>query len=303
MSKKTRDEKKELAKQEKKEARNKLTSFERFELKRDTFFIHGWGDEANICWTEPYMEVGERRATNWKYNIKEWLDGIVINKNKMHFINLVENESNIRRFEKRGHKKIDIDGDKTYYYICFYQFAELLKKKIKETCGDKPCDLVCHSMGGLDAVAAIALDEEDDDKDFINSPYLRGVNRLITVATPHRGSPKADAADSFIAKLLFNNSIYVRAQGINMSAKREFITKINTLKIRKKLIDRIHELHEFGGERDIVVPQGYWKIKTDDISTNKIVEYKPMTSVAHSQKEGITQDERLILEVMKILAS
>ncbi len=303
MFKTTKPKQRALVTQERKRARDKLTKLEKFELKRDVFFVHGWGDEANVCWTEPYMEVGPNREANWQYHIKGWLEKNVVNKDKMHFIKLVVDENKITRFKKRGHTKIDTDGDKTYYYICFYQFAELLKKKIKETCGDKQCDLVCHSMGGLDAVAAIALDKEDDDNDFIKSPYLKGVNKLITVATPHQGSPRAKAAESVIAKLLFNNSVYIQAQGINMDAKREFITKINTPKIRKKLINRINELHEFGGARDFVVPQGCWRIRTDGISTNKIIKYQPMALATHSQQGGITQDPRLILAVMKILSN
>jgi len=297
------DRRRELVRKEKKRAREELGKFKPFDLSRGVFFVHGWGDEANICWTESYTEVGKNKDPRWDYTIKDWLSEKVTNHEKLHFLKLVEDEKKIRIYKgRRQHTKIDIYGDRSYYYICFYQFAELLKKKIAEVSPKGSYDLVCHSMGGLDAVAAIALDKKDDETGFITSPCLEGVRKLITVATPHQGSPKANWADSTLAKWVFNNTIYVRALGINMSHEKEFIKQINNLGVIRNLMNRIEELHLFGAGNDRVVPRGYWKINTSGVSTEKITEYRPITYAEHSQKEGVTQDPRLILKVMKILS-
>ena len=61
----------------------------------------------------------------------------------------------------------------------FFDFGDILKDKIHKRIGKrKHFDLVGHSMGGLDSVAAITDEEQT----------LKHVNKLITVATPHQGS-------------------------------------------------------------------------------------------------------------------
>jgi triacylglycerol lipase len=55
--------------------------------------------------------------------------------------------------------------------------------KILSTAGPKPLHIIAHSMGGLDARHAIT-----NRKDIVD-----GVKTLVTIGTPHRGSPVADA--------------------------------------------------------------------------------------------------------------
>ncbi len=145
-------------------------------LKKDIFFVPGWTDQACICWTEPYVESGADRRKGWEYTVKDW-EYIIENPEKMHYIQLVENEDsiNIIRDEQGKIKKVEFKSDPSYEYTNFFQFAELVKSKIRAT-GAREFDLVGHSMGGLDIISAVALDKNLDAyqevKDFIKTEPL-----------------------------------------------------------------------------------------------------------------------------------
>jgi hypothetical protein len=149
---------------QKTKAREDLINFKRFKLKRDLFLIHGWGDEANVCWTRPYTEAGKKRAKGWKYTFKDWAEDKIINhKKKVHYLKLVKNEEHIDITTDRwGKLHVALyknnEYDATYFYVSFFDFAELLKDKIIERRETSEIDVLCHSMGGLDAITAIALD-------------------------------------------------------------------------------------------------------------------------------------------------
>lgn len=293
---------------EKLNARKELLEMEPFNLKRDVFFVHGWGDEACICWTDPYMETGANFVQGWGYTVKEWVEdkklGRIKNKEKVHYVSLMGDEAKAKRWrDKTGKFKIDIDKDLSYFYENFFQFAELLKEKIRETKAEE-FDIVAHSMGGLDSIALIAVDKEQDEKGFIKTEPLSGLNKLITVATPYRGSPKAGLLDAKIAKLIFHRSEYIKSQGKSMNPRSYFVKLVNEAKTREQLLNRIKELHMFGGEYDEVVQKPYCYLKTDSLSKgalNKINTYPVFKMAKHSQRMGITQDHRLILAVMNLL--
>lgn len=300
---------------EKESARERLEVIKPFKIERDLFVVHGWGDEANVCWTYPYTEQEGDCPLGWKYSFKEWAEEKILNhKERVHFVKLVKDEGNAQILfdRKKNVKEVTLgkDGiyDKTYFYVSFFQFAELLKEKIKEKKKTSKIDVLCHSMGGLDIVAAVAIDPEDDDKDVIVSPSLKCVNKLITVATPHRGSPMADLSNKEVVKLILGKNDYISKQGENMSPKFPFIQLINTLKIRRRVLERISELHIFGGGADIVVPttHDYYRFDVSGLNKaivkQKIKEYAPLALAAHSQVCGITQDPRLLYSVFEILA-
>lgn len=299
-----------IVRKEKTDARDKLESLQPFELKRDLYLVHGWGDEANVCWTYPYTETGKDRNKNWKYTFLDWAEEKILNrKERVHYVKLVKNEDDVTVSCDRWGKLQTIlckneQKDKTYYYVNFFQFAELLKEKINESKQTAQIDMLCHSMGGLDTVVAIGVNPDDDAMDAIVTKSLDCVNKLITVATPHRGSPSADLADSKVAKLILRKNEYISLQGKNMSPKLPFIKTVNDLKIRKRLMDRISELHIFGGGSDIVVPSPYYKFDTKGLSkdaVSRVTEYGTLTLAAHSQVMGITQDPRLLWKVFEIL--
>ncbi len=70
-------------------------------------------------------------------------------------------------------------------------------------------------------------------------------------------------------------------------------------------MDRITELHIFGGGSDIVVPSPYHKFDTKGLTKSaisRVIEYAPLTLAAHSQVMGITQDPRLLCNIFEILS-
>ena len=273
-------------------ARDTLLNFQRFNLKRKVFFIHGWGDQGNVCWTHPYTDQD---------TIKDWIDSLVINKDEMVFyIKLLTDESNLK-IEKDG--TTDIDNDDTFYFENFFQFANLLQYKIKcDRVDGEQIDLICHSMGGLDSVAAIAVDKETDTTETIYYPGLQGVNRLITVSTPHQGAPGAKLANTEVAKLLLHESEYIATQGSNMDIKSAYMKIVNNVDVRNRLLERVSWLHMFGGGDDIVVPKYSYKIKTEGLSKSNYTIYSALELARHSQVMGITQDVRMALEIIKLLA-
>lgn len=283
-----------------------LEDLEPFELERDVFFVHGWGDESNVCWTEPYTEMGDERDKNWAYTIKEWIEdkGKITNAcEKVHYIKLMEDEKNaIIKRDKYGRvESVDITKDSTSNYENFFQFAELLKEKIDKIRQTDEIDIVCHSMGGLDAVTAIAVDADDDNADFIKSPYLKDVNMLITVSTPHRGSPFAFLSDKKIVEIVMGFSKNISKQGVAMSPNSEFIKKLNEPKIKNTLLSRIKHLYMYGGGSDEVVPSPCYMIDRRNLSHDNYELNKPFFELRHSKRMGITQKPIMILEIMKLL--
>lgn len=295
----------EKVRKEKRQAREALRQFPKFELKRDVFFIHGWGDEANVCWTHPYTETGKNRRRDWYYTIKEWLDDKVVKRHeRVHYVRLLKNESNAKiTYDRRGKVHIDIDDDESFYFESFFEFAELLKDKVESQGITDRVDIVCHSMGGLDAVTAIAVDRTQDHEGKIKSPCLKNVNMLITVSTPHQGSLAANLSDTKLAKILLRGSKYIRIQGSNMRPTSPFITLLNERNIRNQLLERISFMHMFGGGSDPIVPRTRYKIKTDGLKKKNFIIYPVIRLASHTQRMGITQDPRMHLQILRLLAS
>ena len=102
-----------IVRKEKKDARDTLKSLQPFELKRDLYLVHGWGDEANVCWTYPYIETGSDRDKNWKYTFLDWAKEKILNHNeRVHYLKLVKNEDDVtdgascRRYFAKTSRKI-----------------------------------------------------------------------------------------------------------------------------------------------------------------------------------------------------
>lgn len=289
------------------EARLNLRRFkdDKIKLKRDVFFVPGWTDQACICWTEPYTEAGIDRRKGWEYTIKDW-EYIVENPEKMHYLQLVENDGAIQiiRNKKGKIKKVEFSSDPTYNYTNFFQFAELIKSKIRNEIGRSNIneyDLVGHSMGGLDIIAATVLDSDMDNypeiRDFIKTKPLDGVGLLITVATPYKGSFPADLVKHTKIDEIFKPEWTddIRKQCENMAFDSEFIKIINQPVIRKRLLKNARiTVHTFSGGDDRAVNPEYALIEDAE-------NHKPFNLVSHSQRMGITQDPRVILAIINLL--
>jgi len=297
MQRNGRDEIQEKVHAEKEAARGALLKFPRFNLKRRVFFIHGWSDEANVCWTHPYTDQD---------TIKDWVDKLIINKDDMvHYIRLLRDESKAKiSYDRFNSVIVDIDDDETYYYENFFQFADLLKYKINcnRSSDAEEVDLVCHSMGGLDSVVAIAIDKAIDTTKTIYSPCLKGVNRLITVSTPHQGSPEAKLANKKIAKLILHKSKYIGMQGANMSIDSDYMRLVNSVNVRNRLLERVASMHMFGGGSDLVVPEYSYKINTIGLTKTNYTINPILNLATHSQTMGITQDVRMAFEIFSLLS-
>lgn len=285
------------------ECRNKLREFKdkKIKLKRDVFFVPGWTDQACICWTEPYMESGIDRRAGWEYTVKDW-EYIVKNPERMHYLKLVENDKsiNIIRNKEGKIKKVEFKSDPSYRYTNFFQFAELIKRKIRAT-GVKEFDLVGHSMGGLDIIAATALDKNLDTykkvEDVIKTKPLEGIGLLITVATPYKGSVPAD----FVKHTKIDEWLRpkwpdgIRKQCENLAHDSEFISIINQEEIRERFLKKARiGVHTFSGGNDRAV-------SSDDAFIEGAQNHEPFKLVSHSQRMGITQDPRMHYELFMLL--
>jgi len=282
------------------EARNKLRKF-KIRLKRDVFFVPGWTDQACVCWTEPYMESGIDRRAGWEYTVKDW-EYILENPEKMHYLQLVENDNSISITRNREGKikKVEFKSDPTYNYTNFFQFAELIKSKIRAS-GAKEFDLVGHSMGGLDSISAVALDRKLDDhqevRDFIETDPLEGLGLLITVATPYKGSTPADLVKNTKIDEWFRPewSDGIRKQCENMAHDSKFISIINQKDIRERLLEKAKiGVYTFSGEKDGAVT-------SEDAFIAGAHNHEPFELILHSQRMGITQDPRTHFELFTLL--
>lgn len=288
------------------EARKELREFrnKKITLKRDVFFVPGWTDEGCICWTEPYIESGEDKLAGWEYTVADW-EYLIENPQRMHYIRLVRKEKAISIIrDRRGKiKKVEFQSDPSYNYTNFFQFAELLKAKIREEIGKRDknqIDLVGHSMGGLDVIAAITLKPSDDYpeiKKFIKTEPLDNVGLAITVSTPYKGSLPSDMVKhSRLHEILRPEwSHGTREQCENMAFDSPFIKIINRREIRERLLEKSKKgAHTFSGANDAAVKPEYAFI---DGAEN----HQPFKLAAHSHRMGITKDPRFHLELFTLL--
>lgn len=233
----------------------------KLELKRPVFFIPGWTDENCVCWMTPYLK---RDAC-----VKEWVAKIVKNLELVNYISFSAKESET--------------------CSSFLDFGDILKTKIWDKIGKiQTFDLVGHSMGGLDSVAAIT---HPDDP-------LKNVNYLITLATPHQGSEWGEIGAKFGKR-----ERYHTLQCVNLDPDQLPIQLINRLRKRMQLVERIKKLYCLMGTRDQAVMRSarFNKAGIDSKLYEKKVEILEIDGATHSQKYGITQDPRTILAVLKIL--
>lgn len=292
------------------DARDHLRKLAPLRLKRPVFFVPGWSDQGCLCWTEPYVEGGGDRRPGWEYTIQDWVEEIIVptDQANVHFVTLVEDERNviIKRFS-RGMKQgkiqsVDWSRDPSAQYESFFQFAELLKRTIRAL-GAEEYDLVGHSMGGLDIIAATvldrSLDQESEVQRFITSPPLDGVNTIITVATPFCGSPLASFVERnhLDAILQLNWSAGIRKQAEAMFPGSPFIQIVTDPSRQQRLLKRVKgSVHTFGSNNDPATPNQARMI--DGAINHPAAGFE---FARHSAIMGITQDPRLALAVFRIL--
>ena len=262
----TRGPVQEMQEERKRQKENALKKLEelaenKIELKRPVFFVPGWTDENNVCWKTSYQKG--------YIPIKYWISRTTRNPDLAEYITFSIKES----------KKCK----------SFFDFGDILKEKIwNKIDKDKEFNLVGHSMGGLDSVAAI-IDSEDP---------LLNVNDLITVATPHQGSELGE-----IGPIFRKYKPHHASQCINLDPDQLPIKLINKLENRKTLLKRVNKLYCLMGTRDQAVMRSarYNKKDLEPELYAKKVEVIEFGGATHSQKYGITQDLKVILSILNIL--
>ncbi|UCB56848.1 MAG: hypothetical protein JSV30_06555 [Candidatus Omnitrophota bacterium] len=250
--------------------RNKLT------LQYPVFFVPGWTCEDCAAWKKPYEKIPKKYKEYYK-PAKYWIDEIIENKEQAHFIEFTDQESK--------------DSPS------FMKLGEYLKKKLIAITQERPINLVGHSMGGLDIRSAIS---------DVKEPALNTRN-VITVGTPNNGTLEAGLLNwKFVqdmVKKFKKMKDYHIIQGCNLYRGSNPIREINEPKERLNLLEKIDKFYVFMGLRDSTVKSSP-KLKKDGISEDlyeEKVKIIQTASAEHSGKDGITQDPRLFLPIIKIL--
>jgi hypothetical protein len=174
----------------------------------------------------------------------------------------------------------------------FLDFGKLLTNKIYKKIGaKKEFDIVGHSMGGLDIIAAITQRKK----------YLSNVCNCITVASPLKGVDQGGLY-AFIAKIYpdLKESWYVK-QCKAMDPDYPQIKKINSVDSRRKLLKRVQKFYQFKGGLDKIVMKSPELPKKGIKDYNKKVVSIRIQGVDHTGPISITQDPRTTLDIFEIL--
>ena len=240
----TRDAVEEMREERKRQLENALKRLDelsqnKIELKRPVFFVPGWTDEDCVCWKTAYQKGYTP--------IKEWISKTVKNADVANYVTFSDKE--------------------TKACSSFLDFGDVLKTKIWDIIDyKKEFDLIGHSMGGLDSVAAIT--------DHIEP--LNNVHDLITVATPHQGSELGE-----IGPVFNKYERHHALQCLNLDPDQPSIKLINKLETRNKLLESIEKLYCLMGTRDMAVMRSarfnkegidkdYYKKKVDKKAVCKV---------------------------------
>jgi pimeloyl-ACP methyl ester carboxylesterase len=204
----------------------------------------------------------------------------------------------------------DVDGASPHYED-FIRFGAHLARLVKEdraaagpAGGAAEVDLVCHSMGGLDALAAIAL---LDDYPELEVPPLQGVRSVITFDTPFLGF--AAAANPLFGKLkrmqrpdepwLTSQLLAMETRSLRIAevaqARDEFLSRVRAFWPRGAdntggLIEVPHESASFGEPAEFA-----------PAVRERYRGYRAWEDTSHSGVKGLTRDPRAIVEVLEIL--
>ncbi len=255
--------------QEKKAALEEIRSnIGKGKLSRTVFFVPGWTDEFSTCWMNPYLPYSTYVP------IKRHVARLYQNYDLCSFVTFSARDS-------RSCKS-------------FIDFGKILKEKIRKVPGGlKSFDVVGHSMGGLDTIAAI-LDESDP---------LEGVNYFITAATPHRGSFWGDACKIPIVQKRRKLKPHQIIQGENLDPDHKPIQYINRVDNRARFLKSIKRLYCLGGTRDTAVfSSSYFDTTglTPDLQA-KVELVERYDGARHAGAGGITQDPRCMRDVLRVL--
>jgi pimeloyl-ACP methyl ester carboxylesterase len=253
-------------------------------LRRRVYFVPGFTDEDGLsCWGEP----GSRALC-----LASQLPEVCANPGLATFVDF------------------KVDGAPPRYEN-FIRFGAHLARLVEQdrtaagpADGDAEVDLVCHSMGGLDALAAIAL---LDDYPELGAPPVAGVRNVITFDTPFLGF--AAASNPLLARLkrmqrpdepwLTSQLLGMETSSLRIAevaqARDEFLARVQAFWPRGAdnvagLIEVPHESASFGEPEEFA-----------QAIRERYRGYRPWEDTSHSGAKGLTRDPRAIVEVLEIL--
>jgi len=203
-----------------------------------------------------------------------------------------------------------VNGDPPRYENFIRFGAHLARLVAQDWAGAGPAggaaevDLVCHSMGGLDALAAIAL---LDDYPELDAPPLAGVRNVITFDTPFLGF--AAASNPLLGKLkrmqrpdepwLTSQLLAMETRSLRIAevakARDEFLSRVQAFWPRGAdnvagLLEVPHESASFGE------PDEFAQANRECYRG-----YRAWEDTSHSGAKGLTRDPRAIVEALEIL--
>jgi pimeloyl-ACP methyl ester carboxylesterase len=255
-----------------------------FTLQRRAYFVPGFTDEdGRSCWGEP-GSPGLCLASQ--------LPEVCANPELARFVDFT-------------------GGGAPPRYENFIRFGAHLARLVEQdraaagsVGGAAEVDLVCHSMGGLDALAAIAL---LDDYPELGAPPLPAVRNVITFDTPFLGF--AAAANPLLGKLkrmqrpdepwLTSQLLAMETRSLRIAevaqARDEFLSRVRAFWPRGAdntagLIEVPHESASFGDAGDFA-----------PAVRERYRGYRPWEDTSHSGAKGLTRDPRALVEVLEIL--
>ncbi len=243
-------------------------------LQYPTFFIPGWTGEDCAAWLTPYKGLFKKYQQYYQ-PVSHWINEIIENPTDAHYVTFTSSE--------------------TCNSESFIELGTYLKKKIISMTPGQYVNLVGHSMGGLDIRAAM-----------INDDTLK-VKNVITVGTPNNGSPEAGLLKYSLVRNIMNGlkplAPHHLKQCYNMRPDSQQMQLINSKKNRITLLNRLEHFYIFMGLRDSTVRRSPVLKKGElphELYSHK-VKVIQTSSAEHTGKDGVTQDPRILLPIIKIL--
>ena len=241
-------------------------------LPRPVCFVPGWRDERAECWS--HMEM--------------WLKWVCSN---------YEQQVHVIQF-------FAADGRSYPPWEDFLDFASDLADYVNANLAGQPVDLVCHSMGGLDALAAIALMGAHPE---LGSQPVRNVQNVITYDTPFCGFAAAgnQLLKKFVAAGRQDGWVQLQLGAMEPDSKRiaevkgardAFLQNVAAFWPRGAenldgLLEVPHESASFGERADFAPPL-----------RPRYHDYVWFEGTSHSGAEnGVTHDFRAIVDTVQVL--